>query len=667
MPAVSCSVQRDSAGATITCRLDARNDAITAASVSLATYTGAHVATLPLADNGLHDDGVAGDGIWGGSTRIPVCSSGLKASALLTCAGGTEPRWENVAAHITPARLSVVSFGVASDNINSDGIANPGENVRYVFALRNDSPLDLRILITRPNPLANNGTYAIPMLPGHAVFRPRYDVNDGATYFICDVPAGYTDSTMHIEIVTTDDSLNVWPDTLIFPVRPFPATPYATPLAHATGKASGAYAVQIVDPTRVRDHLYVVRGVDSAGAVGSYTVKDSTTGEVVIPPHTIPDELGHTSPVVDGFKVLRGTIDVHPGMKSWMVPSGVRRFTPVGGLNRVGLEGFSAANDTDAYDPARGTIGGAMQFTFGGVGTTLRASDCHAVLLKLAAVDNVNLWDPKSVPVDANFSRAYRYLGSATSAAGQPAFAPWIINREAGYPYQDYNHSVPFSAWDMTADPPVRLAVGHMETNVASGLVDGRYWPGYYQNVENSQALEFAFIFNAPYTDTPDPVLAVNLFNNAGTPLMWVMTCGRREEAPWVKGDEFMIIPHHIPTSQDAWLFNPAVIAGVQGSESPTSFALLQNYPNPFNPVTTIRYELPAQSEVTITVYDMLGRAVRHLVREVQPAGSHTVLWHADNDAGGKVASGVYFYRYTAARSDRSGQYERTMKMILLR
>ena len=114
-------------------------------------------------------------------------------------------------------------------------------------------------------------------------------------------------------------------------------------------------------------------------------------------------------------------------------------------------------------------------------------------------------------------------------------------------------------------------------------------------------------------------------------------------------------------------MFNPSVVAGVEQSTAPSSFALLQNYPNPFNPSTTIRYELPAQSEVTITVYDVLGRAVRHLVRDVQTAGGHAVLWHGDTDAGGTVASGVYFYRYTAARSDRSGQYEHTLKMILLK
>ena len=58
------------------------------------------------------------------------------------------------------------------------------------------------------------------------------------------------------------------------------------------------------------------------------------------------------------------------------------------------------------------------------------------------------------------------------------------------------------------------------------------------------------------------------------------------------------------------------------GSQSPYSFALMQNYPNPFNPSTTIGYELPALSRVTIAIYNMLGQKVRTLVNEVQSGGA---------------------------------------------
>ncbi|MBK7259211.1 MAG: T9SS type A sorting domain-containing protein [Ignavibacteriae bacterium] len=308
-----------------------------------------------------------------------------------------------------------------------------------------------------------------------------------------------------------------------------------------------------------------------------------------------------------------------------------------------------------------------MTFAFGGIGTTLTIANCHTVLLKLAAVDNNALWDPRAGSCRREFLTWLSLFAGRwnNEHPAKPEFAPWIINKASCYPYQDYKYSVPFSAWDMDTEPPTRLAVGHIENNATDGLLDGRYWQD--TTIDNRSAQEMAFIFRSPYTDAADPVLTVNLSNNKTTPLMWVIACNRRAEEPWPGTDQFMINAYHFPTSKDVWMFNPSVMADVRQADQPLRFALLQNYPNPFNPVTTIRYELPAQSEVTITVYDVLGRAVRHRIREVQPAGSHTVLWHADTDAGGSVASGVYFYRYTAARSDHNGYYEHTMKMILLK
>ena len=73
-----------------------------------------------------------------------------------------------------------------------------------------------------------------------------------------------------------------------------------------------------------------------------------------------------------------------------------------------------------------------------------------------------------------------------------------------------------------------------------------------------------------------------------------------------------------------------------------------QNYPNPFNPSTQIRYALPEQSQVVLTVYDMLGRKVRTLVNGVQDAGYRTVMWNATSDLGTPVGAGMYIYTIRA-------------------
>jgi hypothetical protein len=90
--------------------------------------------------------------------------------------------------------------------------------------------------------------------------------------------------------------------------------------------------------------------------------------------------------------------------------------------------------------------------------------------------------------------------------------------------------------------------------------------------------------------------------------------------------------------------------------EIPIAFALSQNYPNPFNPATTIRYGLPHNSFVTVTVFNTLGQQVAQLVNEQQQAGYHDVVFRSD-----KLASGVYFYQMQA------GNFNSVKKLLLLK
>ncbi|MEK9138276.1 MAG: YCF48-related protein, partial [Bacteroidota bacterium] len=100
---------------------------------------------------------------------------------------------------------------------------------------------------------------------------------------------------------------------------------------------------------------------------------------------------------------------------------------------------------------------------------------------------------------------------------------------------------------------------------------------------------------------------------------------------------------------------------------TPTSFALDQNYPNPFNPTTTLRYALPKDARVNLTIYNVLGQRIAVLSNEVRAAGFYDVLWNGRNDFGSQVASGVYFYRIEAQPVDGSETFTNLKKMLPLK
>ena len=93
----------------------------------------------------------------------------------------------------------------------------------------------------------------------------------------------------------------------------------------------------------------------------------------------------------------------------------------------------------------------------------------------------------------------------------------------------------------------------------------------------------------------------------------------------------------------------------------PEVFALHQNYPNPFNPITSLRYDLPQDGLVNITIYDMMGRIVKTLVNGSQTAGHKSIQWDATNDRNESVSAGLYLYTIQAE------EYRKTRKMILLK
>lgn len=97
----------------------------------------------------------------------------------------------------------------------------------------------------------------------------------------------------------------------------------------------------------------------------------------------------------------------------------------------------------------------------------------------------------------------------------------------------------------------------------------------------------------------------------------------------------------------------------------PNEFSLEQNYPNPFNPITTIKFNLPLDSKVRLTVFNLLGEIVTEIVNSELSGGTHTYSWKAVDYFGNKVSSGIYFYELRA--SSVNGEFNQIRKMVLLK
>jgi hypothetical protein len=101
---------------------------------------------------------------------------------------------------------------------------------------------------------------------------------------------------------------------------------------------------------------------------------------------------------------------------------------------------------------------------------------------------------------------------------------------------------------------------------------------------------------------------------------------------------------------------NPVITGIIAENEIPKEFNIYQNYPNPFNPTTSIKYDVPKNSFVSIKVYDVTGKQIMELVNGEQAAGVYEATFDASN-----LSSGIYFYKMEA------GKFSKVMKMVLIR
>jgi flagellar hook assembly protein FlgD len=99
----------------------------------------------------------------------------------------------------------------------------------------------------------------------------------------------------------------------------------------------------------------------------------------------------------------------------------------------------------------------------------------------------------------------------------------------------------------------------------------------------------------------------------------------------------------------------------------PAQYALSQNFPNPFTASTSLRFDLPELSRVTLTIYDVSGREVERLVDGVIDPGRHVATWSGRNRAGRPAEAGLYFVRMIATSQTGTGGLRTDRRVALVR
>ncbi len=117
--------------------------------------------------------------------------------------------------------------------------------------------------------------------------------------------------------------------------------------------------------------------------------------------------------------------------------------------------------------------------------------------------------------------------------------------------------------------------------------------------------------------------------------------------------------------ARELYIYSSTINDVKKETELPTRFGLDQNYPNPFNPSTKIKFSIPVQSNVEISVFDVLGRKIRTLVSEVLEASVYSVEWNGKNNSEAMAASGIYYIKMTANSANNS--FTETRKVVLMK
>ncbi|MGH1366226.1 MAG: T9SS type A sorting domain-containing protein [Calditrichia bacterium] len=601
-------------------RFRAVNSDATEMRLTLRQLGGQVLAEMDLFDDGNHNDGAANDGVWGNDYVMPPYPMGLSADLDVTY-DGFDFCWEGIAENIsTSGPVEVTNFFIGSDNLNRDGIVNPGEDVRYTLEVSNTGDFDYTavnlIQLSSPQPdIVENlnmrlryEPLKVETLPANSSFSWPYDTTSNAYFSFRINPAYAGNDSIQLVFRFADTSGNAWLDTLSVFVEQYQNPPQDYLMTKTAGSAEGNLGYRVVDPAALTGDSYKVSFNDTTHSYKvQYEVKNLNTDSVLASMQDFPDVLTHNTNPIDGFIITPGTLPRRTVVGPWEWFGGERWLT---GVNWGGQTFWGGAS-----------LGGDF------FGTTLGRADSNYSEVRID-------FDP-NITTNANVFR--RDMGYSHAGLGTFYGAAYDIEDPAN---------------------PRRLNIAFVE--------DGSLKPAdliWNPDSMNSGAREYLFIMDSDYDPIDGGGYTETGIIFGGTPTVWGLWTQLKRGFTFLESSGSLEL--YLTRGADSgttFEFTPEYFLGSEEEEQIIqTFNLEQNYPNPFNPTTSIRFQIPKSVKTTLTIYNVLGQKVKTLVNDKLSAGSYTMRWKGVNDFGNTVGSGVYFYRIEA------GDFVKTRKMLLVK
>ena len=211
--------------------------------------------------------------------------------------------------------------------------------------------------------------------------------------------------------------------------------------------------------------------------------------------------------------------------------------------------------------------------------------------------------------------------------------------------------SVPFEIWDIEQN--IQLCVGLMDNNRNGGIQDTTL-----TNWETSLDLDWVVAIFQDYATHSDSLQ--ELRNNPHSGWAWQFN----DHSIFSIGDVISLsFLNPVIAGTDVYAWTTSGSSAADDPENPHGFDLkqLRVYPNPFNPSTTIHYRIPERADVSITIYDLLGREIWNREISGNPAGYQSVPWNGLKDNGVQAGSGVYLITL------RTSKFRMVQKVLLIR